>query len=78
MLLTRFPRLVSGQTTVAESACDTTATWLPSITFSPVKEPTIESNGRSDTVPVRKDWPPSVDEATTSSASTSSGSLLRS
>jgi len=78
MLFTRFPRVVSGQTTVTEPGCDTTATWLPSITFSPVKEPMMESKGRAETVPVTNDSPPSVDEARTSAASTSSGSSLRS
>ncbi len=78
MLLTRFPRAVSAQTAVTRSAKEATARWLPSMTFSPVKEPTMESNERSETVPVVNDRPPSDEEAITTSAATSAGSLLRS
>lgn len=78
MLLTRFPRTPSGQTTTAWLGWETTARWLPSITFSPVNEPTRESKDRSDTVVVTNDRPPSDDEASTTRASTSAGSALRS
>jgi hypothetical protein len=78
MLLTRLPRAVSGQTTVAPSGREATAMWLPSMMLSPVKEPTIESKARSDTLPVAKETPPSDDVAITTSARTSSGSRLRS
>ena len=79
MLFTRLPRAVSAQTSVAPPGRETTARWLPSITLSPLNEPTMESNGRSDTgAAVGNVRPPSHDEVSATSASTSSGSRLRS
>jgi len=78
MLLTRFPRVVSAQIAVAPPGRETTARWLPSMTPSPLNEPTMESNGRSETVPVEKERPPSDDDASTTSALMSRGSRLRS
>jgi len=78
MLFTRLPRTASGHTTVVLARWDTTARWLPSITFSPVNEPTCASNERSETVAVTNDRPPSADDARTTSASLSSLSPLRS
>ncbi len=79
MLLTRLPRVPSAQTSVAPLARDSTARWLPSMTLSPLNEPTIESNGGSETTAAGpNDRPPSEEEATTTSARTSSGSRLRS
>jgi len=70
--------VVSGQTTVVVSGWATTARWLPSITSSPLNEPTMESNGWSEMTVLAKDFPPSDEEARTTSARTSSGSRLRS
>jgi hypothetical protein len=78
MLFVRLPRPPSAQTAVARSSCEATARWLPSMTFVPVKEPTIESNGDSVTGAVVKERPPSWEEAMTTRAMTSSGSVLRS
>ncbi len=79
MLFTRLPRAVSAQTAVSPSAREATARWLPSMTSSPVNDPTMESKGRPETVVVVvNERPPSNDEATTTSARTSSGSPLRS
>jgi hypothetical protein len=78
MLLTRLPRAVSAHTTTARWGCDTTARWLPSMTLSPVKDPTRLSKGWSETRPTENDRPPSVEEASTTSATTSAGSRLRS
>ena len=78
MLFTRLPRAVSAQTAVSPSAREATARWLPSMTSSPVKDPTMESNGWPDTVVVVNERPPSYEEATSTSARTSSGSPLRS
>ncbi len=78
MLFTRLPRVVSAQTAVVLPGRETTARWLPSMTSSPLKEPTMESKGRSETVPVTKVRPPSDDDANTTSVCTSWGSRLRS
>ncbi len=78
MLFTRLPRAVSAQTAVSPSGRDATARWLPSMTSSPLNDPTIESKGCPDTVVVTNERPPSYDEATSTSARTFFGSPLRS